>query len=97
MPAFRYRLISFKIVVDDSADSVHQNIVVDPVEEFGQVHFNDPSISIFDVLLSSLHCLLAVPSLSEPITFVRELILERVSNGHHYGLLDCSVQESWNS
>jgi hypothetical protein len=42
-----------------------------------------------------LHYLLAVPSLSEPITFVRELILERVSNGHHYGLLDCSVQESW--
>ena len=60
------------LILDARGESSHEDVVVDPVEEFLQIAVDDPRIALGDVPLGLLHRLTSALPRSKSVTVRRE-------------------------
>ena len=77
-PARRYAPINLNTRLSRIAfaNPVHQNVVVDVVKEFGDVHVHHPVLATLDVLLRCPDRIVCAPSRSESVAVLAEVGLE---------------------
>src|SRR6267378_4721287 len=63
-------------VPDHSRNPSHQNVVIDLVEELGDVHVHHPFLPSLRILLRGSHGVLCAPSRSKPVTVLAALRIE---------------------
>lgn len=84
-------------VGDVTSQQAHQHIVVDPIEELGQIQVDHPAVAVVDVPLHRLDRLMGTSTGTEPVTVIRESRIQHRAQHLMERLLDQAILHRWST